>query len=144
MKSKYISILIVFIFGACASVSVFENVTMSNDETYGYHAGNPIKTGYWGMQKSMEANIYFMHHLITEDNQRLEWIMHASVDAPYDNNKRVIPKRFGPTREMSSIGGLLDAYTLVTETSKDTITLYFDIYSRGQIMAPKGLKFLPR
>ncbi|MBK7935953.1 MAG: hypothetical protein IPJ82_02195 [Lewinellaceae bacterium] len=38
-------------------------------------------------------------------------------------------------------GGVLDYYTLATESGKDTVRLYIDMYSKGEVKIPAGLIF---
>ena len=40
--------------------------------------------------------------------------------------------------------GLLDKYVFVTSNTKDTVKLFVDIYSKGELMVPIGLKFEPK
>jgi len=36
--------------------------------------------------------------------------------------------------------GLLDQYYFLTSEKKDTLTIYVDIYNKGELKIPKGLK----
>jgi len=141
MKSYLSVVLIGIVLSACTPVNVFDQISTSVDSTYGYTANNPIRTGYWDLMTSMQAQGYFMNQLATQDSVRLHGIMAATISAPYKNSKPVLPKRFGPMGN----GGMMDKYTVVTDDLADTLTLYFDPNTRGEkIMAPVGLIFLPR
>jgi hypothetical protein len=37
--------------------------------------------------------------------------------------------------------GLLDKYVFLTSSTKDTVTLFVDIYNKGDLMLPVGLKY---
>ena len=38
--------------------------------------------------------------------------------------------------------GLLDKYYFVTAGKRDTLSIYIDIYNKGELQIPKGLKIM--
>jgi hypothetical protein len=118
-------------------VEQIQKIEPSQDRTYGYTNINPIKIGYYDQRGSIDATYFYLSKLRTPTGSRLNLLGRASVDdpagAPFS-----LPKRFGPP----SGGGILDYYFLQAEGMTDTIGLYFDIYRKGPLMVPCGLKFV--
>ena len=112
----------------------------STDSTYGYTATNPLKMKKGNQGKSIGYSIEFLKSLRTADNQKLELIQRFTVDDP----NRVRPKTQLTNRytgmTLSGKTGLLDKYNFVTTGKRDTLTIYVDIYNKGELKIPKGLK----
>ena len=122
-------------------INPFAAMEQAVDDHYGYIAENPIRIGYY---KETRANIRlsksYIHSLRTAEGETLTVLERASVEDPkYDpstggflgfHQRGAIPK-----------GGILDLYTLVIESKKDTIQLYIDIYHKEPLKVPKGLYF---
>ncbi len=100
---------------------------ISDDKTYGYAESNPIKVG--GVKES-EGPL----------NQR------RFLDALYGpNDKKMIYWRAGsccPVQTSAGFNnlGMLDRYGAVEIGSSDTLTLYLNMYDKGDLMIPVGLR----
>ena len=120
--------------------SGFSGLTVSTDSTHGYTNKNPLKMKKGNWQKSVDYSIDFLESLSTQDNQRLELIQHFTVDDPnHVKPKTQLTNRY-TGMPLSGKLGLLDRYHLVTSEKRDTITIYVDIYNKGELKIPKGLK----
>lgn len=107
----------------------------ANDSSYGYTAANPVKLKKGNVEKSILHTMDYLAGLVTADNQALVLIKRSSVPAP--GRSSAVSERFGLAKS-----GILDKYVFVTATSKDTITLFVDIYNRSKTMIPAGLKYV--
>lgn len=99
----------------------------SDDKTYGYSESNPIKVG--GVSER-EGPL----------NQR------RFLDALYGpNNKKMIYWRAGSCCPIETSAGfnnlgMLDKYRAVEIGSSDTLTLYINMYDKGDLKIPMGLQ----
>lgn len=107
----------------------------ANDNSYGYTAANPVKLKKGNVEKSILHTMDYLAGLVTADNQALVLIKRSSVPAP--GRSAAVSERFGQAKS-----GILDKYVFVTATSKDTITLFVDIYNRSKTKIPAGLKYV--
>jgi hypothetical protein len=120
--------------------SDFLTLMVSTDSTYGYMNKNPLKMKKGNRPKSIDYSIDFLKSLRTEDNQKLVLIQRFTVDDPnHVRRKTQLTNRY-TGMPLSGKPGLLDKYVLVTTEKKDTVTIYIDIYNKGELKIPKGLK----
>ena len=97
-----------------------------------------MKKGNQG--KSIDYSIEFLKSLRTTDNQQLELLQRFTVDDPnYVRPKTQLTNRYSGM-PLSGKLGLLDKYYFVTAEKRDTLTIFVDIYNKGELKIPKGLK----
>src|SRR5688572_14396680 len=115
---------------------------MSTDSTYGYTAKNPLKMKKGNLEKSIGHSIDFLKGLRTEDNQKLELLQRFTISVPnYAAPKAQLTNRY-TGMPLSGKVGLLDEYNFVTSEKKDTVIIYVDVYNKGELKIPKGLKYM--
>ena len=120
--------------------SNFSKISVSTDSTYGYTDGNPLRMKKGNQEKSMGYSIDFLKILRTEDDQKLELIQRFTVDDPnYVRSKTQLVNRY-TGMPISGKLGLLDKYYFVTMEKRDTLIIFVDIYNKGELKLPKGLK----
>jgi len=130
----------VFITTLSFGQSNFSNLIVSTDSTYGYTDKNPLKMKKGNQQKSIGYSIDFLESLITEDNQKLKLIQRFTVDDPnYARPKTQLTNRYSGM-PLSGKLGLLDKYHFLTTEKSDTVIIYVDVYNKGELKIPKGLK----
>lgn len=112
----------------------------SNDSTFGYTSQNPIKLKAGNYNKSMDFSISYLKQLKTEDGQHLVLIRRGSVEDPNQSQKKPLLVNRYTGMPLNGKLGILDKYQFVTEQTKDTLTLFVDIYNKGELLIPKGLK----
>jgi hypothetical protein len=97
-----------------------------------------MKRGNQG--KSIDYSIEFLKSLKTTDNQKLVLLKRFTVDNP----NQVRPKTQLTNRytgmPLNGKLGLLDKYYFVTEEKRDTLKIYVDVYNKGELKVPQGLK----
>lgn len=113
----------------------FKRLKSSGDSTYGYSINNPLKFGKGDPVEAVGSSKKFLEGLKTADNQDLKVWRRTSV---VDPNFKEPP---GGLAESLGKGGVLDRYQLVASVTKDTLVLYIDIYQKGKLMIPLGLKY---
>lgn len=119
----------------------FLNLQASADSSYGYTAQNPLRLKKGNQQKSMEHAYKFLVGLRTQDGQTLTLLSRATTDNPnYKEPKIKLTNRY-TGMPLSGNLGLLDRYVFLTSTTKDTINLYVDVYNKGELQLPVGLKY---
>lgn len=119
----------------------FTKLVTSTDSTYGYSAQNPLKLKKGNQGKSIVNSEKFLSGLKTENNQSLIYLFRATVSDPsYKEPKIRLNNRY-TGMPISGKLGLLDKYVFMTSNSKDTVRLFVDIYNKGTLMLPIGLKY---
>jgi hypothetical protein len=88
------------------------------------------------------ANAYsYLVGLKTADNQSLRKIFRMSVlDPAYVKPVVQLQNRYTGMPINGKLG-MLDKYTFLTSTTKDTVVLYIDIYNKSQLALPVGFKY---
>jgi len=141
LMKKLLLIFILFLISCASTKVVITTLETSDNDTYGYTAGNPILIGlYNDWQKNADLSFNFLSKL-SYNKRPLQLILHATVEKPLDQprKKKSIPLRFGiPT----SLGGIfLDLYVVVPKGTTDTLKLYFDEEIKGDLKIPKGFEY---
>ena len=119
----------------------FSKLLSSTDSTYGYTAINPLKLKKGNQQNSITNSIIFLKGLKTQDGQALTLLFRVSTSDPnYKEPAIRLQNRFTGLPVGGKLG-ILDKYVFLTSTKKDTVTLFVDIYNKGSLMLPIGLKY---
>jgi hypothetical protein len=119
----------------------FLNLQTSADSSYGYTAQNPLRLKKGNQQKSMEYSYSFLSGLRTQDGQTFKLLYTATTDNPnYKEPKIKLTNRYSGMPLNGNLG-LLDKYVLLTSNTKDTVRLYVDVYNKGELQLPIGLKY---
>jgi hypothetical protein len=119
----------------------FISLTQSEDSSYGYTAQNPLRLKKGNQRKSMEYANHFLLGLRLQDGQRLKLLFGATVENPNHKESKIrLTNRF-TGMPLSGNLGVLDKYVFLTSNTKDTITLFVDIYNKGELKLPVGLKY---
>jgi len=121
----------------------FDNLLTATDSTYGYTAENPIKLKKGAQEKSITNSYNFLAGLKTSDGQTLTLLSIATTNDPHYKEPAIKINNRYTGMPMNGKLGLLDKYIFLTSTSKDTIKIYIDIYNKGTLMIPIGLKYEP-
>jgi len=119
----------------------FPKLAAATDSTFGYTNLNPLKLKKGNREKSIDNSYKFLSGLKTLDNQTLTLLFRASTKNP--NFKEPIIRLNNRFDGMPISGklGLLDKYVFLTSNKKDTVTLFVDIYNKGDLFLPVGLKY---
>jgi len=119
----------------------FENLPLSKDSSYGYSAESPILLKRGNPKRSIQNSKMFLSRLRTDDNQTLNIIAIATVISPNHKEPKIKLTNRYTGMPLNGDPGILDKYIFVTSRTKDTIGLYVDIYNKGDIKIPLGLKY---
>lgn len=119
----------------------FAKLLPAADSSFGYTAENPVKLKKGNQEKSIENTHKFLGGLKTTDNQTLILLARSSVRNP--GYKKPVIQITDRTTGMPLSGKLamLDKCIFITSNTKDTVTLYVDIYNKGELFLPVGLKY---
>ena len=98
----------------------------SKDKKYGYDKDYPINIFYKGTKNDTINQKYFMNALAGPKGEKITYTKLENC-CPF------------PTKNSDMGAGFLDVYELSWEGLKKPITLYLNIYERGQLMVPVGL-----
>ncbi|MBS0031872.1 hypothetical protein ACTJJ0_31425 [Chitinophaga sp. 22321] len=117
----------------------FTRLQQSADSTYGYAADNPVRLKNGNTDKSIINGMNYLSGLVTANKQRLVLVTRSAVPDPR-GKQAIVNDRFtgGP---LNGKAGILDKYVFLTADTKDTITLFIDIYNKGAVMVPVGLRY---
>lgn len=119
----------------------FTKLLNSTDSSYGYTAKNPLKLKKGNQGKSITNSYNFLSGLRTQDNQTLTLLFRATTGNPnYKEPAIKINNRYTGMPINGKLG-LLDKYVFLTLNTKDTVTIFIDIYNKGTLLLPIGLKY---
>lgn len=138
---KKILSLVIFLFLGGGSLFAQEFYQMKNasDSTYGYSIDNPIKIKKGNNIKTLKRTEVFLNYLKTNDDKKLLLLWRDSYRNPnFDSEKWTLKYRTG--RPVNGNNGILDKYVFVIENTRDTVSLFVDIYNKSNIEIPVGLK----
>jgi hypothetical protein len=118
----------------------FSKLTNSVDSSYGYTAQNPVKLKKGDQVKSIKNSYHYLSGLKTQDSQSLNLLYRSSLQNPNFKEPAIrLTYRYSgmPVGNL----GILDRYVFLTSNTKDTIVIYIDIYGKGELKLPVGLKY---
>jgi hypothetical protein len=107
--------------------NAFEITEYANDSNYGYDADYPINLGPL-LDKQEEANIKLFFNALEGENGETITYTKTETCCPF------------PSKTNNIGAGTLSIYEVKLEGTTKKIALYFNIYEKGQILCPKGLK----
>ncbi len=99
----------------------------SDDPTYGYNMLNPVKVGGIKDMSGPLNQRRFLNALLGPEGQPIYFFRYGSCCA------------FETPNGFMNNKGLLDRYGLFWEGSKDTISIYLNMYDKGNLKIPVGL-----
>ncbi len=105
----------------------FELLEISDDATYGYSEKNPIQVGGVDKQSDPLNERRFLNALAGPNGEEVTYFRSGSC-CPIKSQKD--PLGLGIV--------LLDKYRVTYEGSKDTVSIYINMYDYGTLRAPKG------
>jgi hypothetical protein len=147
MKTYQLLILLLFtaFFSSCGSVkSTLKNVDnnaikppvrnnqfiineYASDGKYGFDKDYPINLGFENEKYSPKNIVYFFNAL---EGPKGEKITYTKIDncCPFPTIKSVMG------------AGTLEVYVITMEGNDTKLNLYLNIYEKGKVLCPKGLK----
>ncbi len=147
MKTFQLLILLLFtaFFTSCGSIkSTLQNVDdtaikppvrnnqfmiieYASDGRYGYDKDYPINLGFENEKFSPKNIVYFFNAL---EGPKGEKINYTKIDncCPFPSKRSVMG------------AGTLEVYVITLEGSDTKFNLYVNIYEKGKVLCPKGLK----
>ncbi len=120
-----------------------KQIPVSTDSTYGYSSANPLKLKKGDLTKSLENSFGFLKGLKTQDGQSLDYYARSSIHDPSYKDPIIKLSNRVTGAPITGKGGILDNYIFVTSISKDTIRIFVDVYHKGDLKIPVGLKYEP-
>ena len=136
---KVLTLALIFISTWTFGQKDFLRLSESEDSTYGYTDMNPLKMKSGNLGKSIGYSYDFLQGLTTHDDQKLRFVQRITVDNP--NYKRSRTTSSDAEMPPGPKGSQLDKYIFFTSEKKDTVTIYVDVYRKGRLKIPMGLKF---
>lgn len=100
---------------------------ISTDNTYGYSPKNPIEVGGVKTQEGPTNERRFLNALAGPNGEKVTYYRAGSCCAIKSDND---PFGFGKV--------MLDNYRVTWENSKDTVSIYINMYDSSKLMAPVG------
>ncbi|MCA4778043.1 2-dehydro-3-deoxyphosphooctonate aldolase [Empedobacter stercoris] len=105
----------------------FDLIEISNDPTYGFSEKNPIQVGGVDKQSGPLNERRFLNALAGPNGEEVEYFRSGSCCPIKSKND---PLGFGQV--------MLDNYRVTWKGSKDTVSIYINMYDYGSLKAPKG------
>ena len=99
----------------------------SADETYGYTQNNPVKVGGANESSGPLNERRFLNGLTGPNGERLEYFRQGSCCG------------FKSPNGLMGVG-MLDKYRVYYKGSKDTVTIFINMYDKGDLFVPAGFK----
>ncbi|MBB6325260.1 hypothetical protein FHS59_000875 [Algoriphagus iocasae] len=141
MKKQLLTLGILFSFFACTSTkqlsknepqklrdeNTFLISEISTDETYGFTEKNPVEVGGVKDSEGPINERRFLNALAGPNGEKVSYYRAGSCcPIKSDNN----PFGFGSV--------MLDNYRVTWENSKDTVSIFINMYDSGKLKAPVG------
>lgn len=98
----------------------------STDNTYGYTKENPVKTGGSKEQSGPKNERRFLNALLGPNGESIGYFRAGSCCG------------FKTPNGLMNNMGLLDIYRVWWEGSKDTVSIYINMYDKGDLYIPVG------
>ncbi len=137
MKLAISTILILLLISCSSSKNVqktplrdnssFRITEISQDETYGYSPKNPIEVGGAAKREGALNERRFLNSLAGPNGEAVSYHRAGSCCPIKSKND---PFGFGSV--------MLDNYRVTWEGSKDTVSIYINMYDYGTLKAPAG------
>jgi len=137
MKKYIYSSIVVLLFSCSTTKQIgqtnlkdnltFELLEISTDPTYGFSETNPIQVGGVDKQSGPLNERRFLNALAGPNGEEVEYFRLGSC-CPIKSKKD--PLGFGMV--------MLDNYRVTWKGSKDTVSIYINMYDYGTLKAPKG------
>jgi hypothetical protein len=142
-KPSFYILIVTFLISTIVSYGQkdFTKLIPSTDSSYGYTAQNPLKHKKGNQGKSITNSYSFLSGLKTQDNQTLTLLFRATANNPSYKEPAIKINDRQTGMPISGKLGLLDKYVFLTSNTKDTVILYVDIYNKGTLLLPIGLKY---
>lgn len=102
-------------------------IEQSTDDTYGFSPDNPVKVGGYGDRTGPRNQRRFLNALLGPNGETLEYYRDGSC-CGFETPNGILGF------------GALDIYMLYWEGSSDTLAIYLNMYDKGKLLIPKGLK----
>lgn len=119
----------------------FSSLEQSVEENYGYTRDEPVEIKNGTLESSINSSYYFLSRLRTESGDSLTLVGRASVSNPNYKSTGLSNRYTG--QPIGGGGMLLDKYILTpANNSSDTIILFINPYTKGEVKIPQGLKFV--
>lgn len=134
-------LMLVFCMKYSCGQKAFANLTNVKDSTFGYTAQNPLKLKKGNQGKSIEYTYKFLSGLKTIDNQNLIFLFRKTANDPAFKEPAIRLYNKYTGMPLNGKLGILDIYVFATSATKDTLNLYVDIYNKGNLFIPIGLKY---
>lgn len=141
MRNFAIFIFLLFQLNFSFAQDSKKQIPVSTDSTYGYSSSNPLKLKKGDLTKSIENSIVFLKGLKTQDGQSLDFYARLSSQDPNYKEPIIKLSNRATGAPITGKGGILDKYIFVTSISKDTIRIFVDVYHKGDLKVPVGLKY---
>jgi len=104
----------------------YELIHVASDKKYGFNKDYPINLGFGLLDKRETNKDKFLNALCGPNGEKITYTYHGSC-CPFPTDKS----------ELGS--GMLDVYTLTWEGNANPLTIYINIYEKGEIFIPLGL-----
>jgi hypothetical protein len=147
MKTYQLLILLLFtaFFASCGSVkSTLKNVDnnaikppvrnnqfqlteYASDSKYGYNKDYPINLGFENEKYSSKNIAYFFNALEGPKGEKITYLKTDNC-CPFPSKKSIMG------------AGTLEVYEVTLEGNDSKTLLYINIYEKGKVLCPKGLK----
>lgn len=110
------------------TANTLELKEISDNETYGYTAKNPICVG-GGMMQGAANQRFYLNGLLSPEGEDVIYVRTGSCCA------------FSTKNAMLNDIGLLDTYEVTWKGLEEPIILYLNLYDAAEVKAPKGFTF---
>ena len=100
---------------------------MSDDKTYGFEESNPVKVGGASESSGPKNEQRFLNALLGPNGEKIKYFRVGSC-CPFKTPNGLINNT-----------GMLDRYSVYWTGGKDTLSIYINMYDKGDLKIPVGL-----
>lgn len=106
--------------------TTYKLTRVAPDKNYGYDQDYPVNIGFGNLKQRESNPEKFLKALLGPNGEEISYI-HEGNCCPF------------PTGKSELGSGMLEVYTITWEGNSKPLTLYVNIYERGEVFIPQGL-----
>ncbi|RFS19493.1 hypothetical protein DVR12_22935 [Chitinophaga silvatica] len=146
MKFNFRCIGCLFVFLLAAGMhctyaqSETKNLSTLAEKDYCYNEKNPGSNKMICDESGIQSEMHNPSEFTTIDNQQFQPMNKSSKPSAHHSGPVVMEQRASSSILLQQ-NAILDKYVYLNRSTRDTVTVFVDIYSRGSLMMPVGVKY---
>jgi hypothetical protein len=138
---KAVILITLIILPVAVNAQKLKNLQRATDSSYGFTLNNPIIINMGSTQKSEVAVYNYINGIKRLNGETLQVLSRTTATNPKYKKKQDQEDMLKRMKAGEQVNILIDVYKLETLIKNDTITLYIDMYGKGDPKVPVGYEW---